>query len=130
MGTLKVSASINGNDVLTSPISLSVSKTVSADSGFLSKAKIASINDNTTFTLFKAQDKTSAILYVKNMSNVEEDYIYLLENQDEVFAKISGGGFAILPVNPLKTIRAYGTKVDQIVEYGVFGTDSSAVSLV
>lgn len=129
MGTLKVSASINGNDVLTSPISLSVSKAVSADSGFLSKAKVLGITDSTYLTIYKADDKTKAIVYVKNMSNVEEEFIYLMETQAEVFAKIPGGGFAIFPVMPNKSIRAYGTKVDQIVEYGVFGTDSSAVSL-
>ena len=37
--------------------------------------------------------------------------------------------FAFIPAQQDQTFKAYGTDVDQIVEYAVFGLDSSAVTL-
>jgi len=35
----------------------------------------------------------------------------------------------LLPVQNDQTLKAYGTDVDQMIEYAVFGLDSSAVTL-
>ena len=43
--------------------------------------------------------------------------------------KIAGGEFAFFPAKSDVSLKAYGTAVDQIIEYGVFGLDSSAVRL-
>jgi hypothetical protein len=44
-------------------------------------------------------------------------------------AKIAGGQFAFIPVAVDKTFKAYGTKVNQTIEYGVFGYDNPANTL-
>ena len=35
--------------------------------------------------------------------------------------------FAFIPLDPTKTQAVFATKVDSLVEYGVFGNDNSAV---
>ena len=50
-------------------------------------------------------------------------------SDDPVVMKIGGGEFAFVPAKNDQTMKAYGTDVDQMVEYAVFGLDSSAVTL-
>ena len=130
MGTLRATLSLASSDVLSSPIALNVSAAVSADSGLLSRAKVAQVAVNAAaLKVYKADDKvTSAYLYVKNLER--EKYVYLYNDaNDDVFAKLAGGEFCFVPVAPDQDIKAYATRVDTLVEYGVFGLDSSAVTL-
>ena len=48
-------------------------------------------------------------------------------SDDPVLAKLGGGEFCFMPVDPAVNLKLYGTDVDQIVEFAVFGLDSSAV---
>ena len=133
MASLRASITLNSADVLTSPLAITVASNVLCDTGSLTRAKILGTQEgalNNARVVYKADDKTEvAILFVRNLSEEREKYMYLSETQDEVFAKIPGGGFALIPVDPTKTIRIHGTDVDQVAEYGVFGLDSSAVAL-
>tara|TARA_Y100000114_G_scaffold157154_1_gene187500 strand:- start:1184 stop:1588 length:405 start_codon:yes stop_codon:yes gene_type:complete len=133
MGTLRATLSLASADVLSSPISVSVSSAATADSGLLSRAKIlkTAVHDD-ALKVYKENDKlTSAYLYVKNLDTETEKYVYLYNdaNSNDVFAKLAGGEFCFVPVAPDQTIKAYATRVDTLVEYGVFGLDSSAVTL-
>jgi hypothetical protein len=68
-----------------------------------------------------------AYLYIKNLETELENYIYIHNDTDTgLVAKIGGGEFAFIPVSPDKKYEVYGTRVDQMIEYGVFGNDNSA----
>ena len=71
------------------------------------------------------------ITYEEALADEREKYVYLYQDSDndDVFAKIGGGEFAFIPVKVDKTIKAYATQVDTMVEFAVFGLDSSAVTL-
>ena len=72
----------------------------------------------------------SNYLYIKNLDSVLENYIYLrneTESDTALAAKVGGGEFAFIPLSPDKTYAVHGTKIDQMVEYGVFGNDNSSV---
>lgn len=133
MANLRASITLNSADVLTSPLALTVASNILCDTGSLTRAKILGTTAgalNNARVVYKANDKTEvAILFVRNLSEEREKYMYLHEDQEETFAKIPGGCFALVPVNPAKTVYIYGTDVDQVAEYGVFGLDSSAVAL-
>jgi hypothetical protein len=83
--------------------------------------------------IYKPSDKLeSAYIYIRNLAVEKEDYIYVYADtaaDDPVILKIAAGEFAFLPVPNDANLKAYGTKVDQIIEFGVFGNDSSAVRL-
>ena len=67
---------------------------------------------------------------MKNLGGETEKYAYVYaetSNDDPVLAKLAGGEFCFMPVDPSVELKVYGTDVDQIVEYAVFGLDSSAV---
>jgi hypothetical protein len=81
--------------------------------------------------VYLANDKSDrAYLYIKNLDESLENYIYLrneTESDTALSAKIGGGEFAFIPLSPDKTYAVYATKVDSMVEYGVFGNDNSSV---
>lgn len=135
MGTLKSSLTLSSSDVLSSDVSLSTSMSVSADSGSMMRVKLlgTAIGSN-AITIYKASDKVdNAYVFIKNMDAVRENYIYVYADtttDDPVIMKIAGGEFAYFPAKSDQVLKAYATKVDTIVEYGVFGLDSSSVKLV
>lgn len=133
MATVNVAVTINSTNVLTTPVSLGASMALEADSGTIIRAKVADTSGaGSGITVYKANDKeTSAYLFVRNMSTEHEDYIYIYNDTDTdaSVAKLAGGQFAFIPVAVDKTFKAYGTKVNQIVEYGVFGLDNPANTL-
>ena len=49
------------------------------------------------------------------------------QTDDTEIAKLGGGEFCFIPVDPSADLFAYGTRVDQLIEFGSFGLDSSAV---
>ena len=87
--------------------------------------------DTDDMIVYLANDKTDrAYLYIKNLDSVLENYIYLrneTESDTALAAKVGGGEFAFIPLSPDKTYAVHATKIDQMVEYGVFGNDNSSV---
>jgi hypothetical protein len=133
MATVRASLSLNSSDVLSSALALTATVSLVADAGSMIRAKVAqtAVNAN-ALVVYKADDKlTSAYLYVQNLDAEKENFIYVYQDtdNDDLVAKIGGGEFAFIPVAVDKTFKCYATRVDTMVEYGVFGLDSSAVTL-
>lgn len=132
MGLLNASLSLNSPDILSSVVSVSVGVGVNADSGNITRSKVAATGATGAITIYKANDKLdSAYVYVKNMHQEREKFAYVFADttEDAVFLKLAGNEFAFMPVKNDVTLKAYVTEVDQIIEYGVFGLDSSSVTL-
>lgn len=133
MATVRASLSLNSSDVLSSALALTATVSLVADAGSMIRAKVAQTAVNTNaLVVYKADDKlTSAYLYVQNLDAEKENFIYVYQDtdNDDLVAKIGGGEFAFIPVAVNKTFKCYATRVDTMVEYGVFGLDSSAVTL-
>ena len=131
MATVRASLSLNSADVLTSPLTLSVVTNITCDSGSLTRAKVKGVAaDTNDMIVYLANDKNDrAYLYIKNLESELENYIYLRDETtgDATHAKIGGGEFAFIPLDPSKTQAVFATKVDSLIEYGVFGNDNSAV---
>ena len=133
MATVRASLSLNSSDVLSSALALTATVNLVADAGSMIRAKVAQVAVNANaLVVYKADDKlTSAYLYVQNLDAEKENFIYVYQDtdNDDLVAKIGGGEFAFIPVAVNKTFKCYATRVDTMVEYGVFGLDSSAVTL-
>lgn len=134
MATVTAALTLNSNDVLTSALALSVNSVISCDSGSLIRAKVkGTAADTDDKLLYKANQKNDrAYLFIRNLEAELENYIYVrneTESNTALVAKIGGGEFAFIPIAPDKTYEAIATKVDSIIEYGVFGNDNSAVQL-
>ena len=132
MATVKVYLGLNSNNVLSSPLALSVSSSIIADSGSLIKAKVkGTAVDTNDMIVYLANEKSErAYLYVRNLETRLEDYLFLrneTESDTAFAAKIGGGEFAFIPLSPDKTYAVHGTKPDSLIEYGVFGLDNSSV---
>lgn len=136
MAVLRASLNLSSPDVVSSEISLNASMSTDVDSGYLMKSKVADTTGSVASTpkplkLYKANDKSeTAYLFIRNLALEKEKYIYLMGTQEEIFAKIAGGAFGLIPIEVSETIYAYGTEVDQLIEYALFGNDSSSVSFV
>jgi hypothetical protein len=130
MGSVRASFSFSTSDVMTADISLSVGADLLADSGTISRAKVVKTAvDANALEVYTVNDKTeSAYLYLKNLDTVKENYVYIYNDTDSdgLVAKIAGLEFCFIPVAVNKAYRVYGTKVDSMVEFAVFGLDSSA----
>ena len=122
MATLTVGLNINSLDVLSTNLGLSLQKNITVDSGNIIRAKVKG-----TAADVANQCSDRAYLYIKNLELELEKYIYIHNDTDtgEV-AKIGGGEFAFIPLNPAKKYEVYGTIVDTMIEYAVFGNDNSA----
>ena len=131
MATVRASLSLNSADVLTSALALTTVANLTCDSGALIRAKVkATDHDNTALRIYAAnQCNERAYLYVKNLDVELEQYVYVYNDTDSdgLVAKIGGGEFAFIPVAVDKAYVVYATKVDTMVEYGVFGNDNSTV---
>jgi len=129
MATVRAALTLSSNGVLTSPLTLTVSSTLSVDSGSLIRAKVKGVAADTNDLAIYIANQCSerAYLYIKNLETELENYIYIHNDTDSgLVAKIGGGEFAFIPVSPDKKYEVYGTRVDQMIEYGVFGNDNSA----
>lgn len=129
MANLRVSLNIASTDVLSSALNLSLEKVMSVDSGNLIRAKVkgtaADSNDLAVYVANQCSDR--AYLYIKNLETDLENYIYIHNDTDTgLVAKLGGGEFAFIPLNPDKKHEVYATRVDTMIEYGVFGNDNSA----
>ena len=129
MGNLRVGLSLSSTDLLSSPLNISVATSLIVDSGSLIRAKVkgtaAGTNDLAIYIVDQCSDR--AYLYIKNLDSQLENYIYIHNDTDTgLVAKVGGGEFAFIPVAVDKKYEVYGTKIDTLIEYGVFGNDNSA----
>lgn len=134
MGTLRAVLTLASSNILSTALNINVQSTVDADSGNVIRGKIlGTAAGSSAVTIYKASDKTgNAYVFIKNMDPERENYIYVYadtSSDDPVIMKIAGGEFAFFPAKSDQVLKAYGTKIDTVVEYGVFGQDSSAVTL-
>jgi len=129
MAAVRVSLSLNSPAVLSTPLSLTVNSTLVVDSGSLIRAKVKGTEADTNDLAIYIADQCSerAYLYIKNLETELENYIYIHNDTDTgLVAKIGGNEFAFIPVSPDKKYEVYATKVDTMIEYGVFGNDNSS----
>tara|TARA_B100000768_G_scaffold130628_1_gene121279 strand:+ start:254 stop:661 length:408 start_codon:yes stop_codon:yes gene_type:complete len=129
MANIRVSLNISSSNVLSSALNISLEKIISVDSGNLIRAKVKGVaadsNDLAVYIVNQCSDR--AYLYIKNLETELENYIYVHNDTDTgLVAKLGGGEFAFIPINPDKKHEVYATKVDTMIEYGVFGNDDSA----
>lgn len=133
MGSLVATLTLATTDVLTSDVRMSVTANVTADSGHMSRAKIAATGVTGALTIYKQNDKQeSAYVYVKNMSQEREQFIYVFNDEatdDSIVLKLGGSEFAFMPMERGQALKAYGTITNQVVEYGVFGVDDPSATL-
>jgi len=134
MATVRATISLSSTTVMPTPINIGANMTVNADSGTVQRVKIlGTASDSNPVMIYKANDKLSnAYLYIKNLASEKEKYISIFadsSSDDPTVVKLGGGEFAFIPVNSAQTLKAFGTDVDQMVEFAVFGLDSSAVTL-
>ena len=130
MGNVKVGLTIGSADVLSAPISVSLSSSLSVDSGNIQRVKVnGTYVSGAAQTIYKANDKTSgAYIYVRNLQTADTDTVTIYEAGNSVaIAVLKGGEFMFLPVSLGVTLEAKVSTADDLIEYGVFGTDSSAV---
>ena len=129
MASVRATLSLSSADVLTSPLNVAVNTSLSVDSGSLLRAKVkgtaADTNDLAIYVANQCTDR--AYLYIRNLAATLEEYIYVHNDTDTgLVAKIGGGEFAFIPINPDKKHEVYATTVDTQIEYGVFGNDDSS----
>ena len=130
MGNVTTSLRISSADVLSTSVDINVLATLNADSGTLSRAKVVktAVHAN-ALEVYTLNDKTeSAYLYLKNLEADKESYvtIYNVTTGNAHVAKIGGGEFCFIPVEVANSYRVFGTRVDSMVEFAIFGLDSSA----
>tara|TARA_R110002050_G_scaffold52604_2_gene119865 strand:- start:851 stop:1264 length:414 start_codon:yes stop_codon:yes gene_type:complete len=130
MGNVTTSLRISSADVLSTSVDITVLANLNADSGTLSRAKVVKTAvDANALEVYTLNDKSeSAYLYLRNMDAEKENYvtIYNVTDSNGHVAKVGGGEFCFIPVNVIKSYRVFGTRVDSMVEFAVFGLDSSA----
>ena len=134
MGSVRATVSLTTNDVLATTVAISSTKVFTADSGSVNRVKVADVTlASGNPTVYKSSDKLDrAYLYVRNMSSDIEKYIYVwapTATDNPEIAKIGGGEFVFIPVPNDQTFKVYGTDVDQMIEYAVFGLDDSSTIL-
>ena len=130
MARVKASLTINSTDALSTPVSLSLSTTMDVDSGSVIRAKVATTAASGAMTVHKADEKlVHSYLYIRNLDPVKENFLYVFADtaaDDPVVMKIGGGEFAFVPVQEDQLFKAYGTKTEQLLEYGVVGLDNDS----
>jgi precorrin-2 methylase len=134
MASVRVTLGLSSADVMSTAVGINVATTLSADSGSIARAKVkGTAADTDDLVVYKANDKLeNAYLYIQNLDQEKENYITVrneTESNTALVAKIGGGEFAFIPVAVDKTYQCIATKVNTLIEYGVFGLDNSAVTL-
>jgi hypothetical protein len=130
MGSVTTTLRITSADVLSTAINLTATSLLNADSGTLSKAKVLKTAvDANALEVYTLNDKSeSAYLYLRNMEADKESYVTIYNDTDDDghVAKVGGREFCFIPVDVTKSYRVFGTRVDSMVEFAIFGLDSSA----
>ena len=110
MATVKVSLGLNSNNVLSSPLALSVSSSIIADSGSLIKAKVkGTAADTNDMIVYLANDKSErAYLYVRNLETRLEDYLFLRNERHCLYRQDRWWGVCVHPAFTRQNIRSPG----------------------
>ena len=130
MATVTTKLTLTSADLLSQNLNISASKSASVShTTGLARAPITSTAKGTAsgqVTLYTADDYAAiAYLYIKNTDTTATDYIYVYTGSN-IWLKLGGGEFAFIPIAVDKKYEVFGTKVDTLIEYGVFGNDNSA----
>jgi hypothetical protein len=130
MGNVTTTLRISSADVLSTSVDINVLANLNADSGTLSRAKVVKTAvDANALEVYTLNDKSeSAYLYLRNLDVEKENYVTIYNDTDSDghVAKVGGGEFCFIPVSVTKSYRVFGTRVDSMIEFAVFGLDSSA----
>ena len=134
MATISASLTLTSPDVLTSPLSVSVDTGILVDSGGMIRATVKGTSpDVNDLIIYKADDKdTQAFLYINNLASNLTDYIHVrneTSGDTALFAKIGGGQFGFMPIQADQTLAVHASVANTLIEYGIFGTDNTNVSL-
>ena len=129
MATLKATLTLTSSDVLSSPLNLTANSSLKADSGSLIRTRVkgtaADSNDLALYIVDQMSER--GYLFIRNLDSELENYITIHNDTDTGdVAKIGGGEFAFIPLAVNKKYEAYGTRANQLIEYGVFGYDNPA----
>jgi|3_EtaG_2_1085321.scaffolds.fasta_scaffold397133_1 hypothetical protein len=117
-------------DLLTDALALSDSTAVTAlHTSGLARTKIsATAAGASASTIYTADDYAApCYMYVKNTQTTSSHYIYIYNDTtsgDPVEFKLAGGDWAFFPTNADKTLRAYGSSANHVIEWMVFGTEN------
>ena len=130
MGSVTTTLRITSADVLSTAVNLTATSLLNADSGTLSRAKVLKTAvDANALEVYTLNDKSEcAYLYLRNMEVDKESYVYIYNDTDSdaLVSKVGGREFCFIPVDVTKSYRVFGTRVDSMVEFAIFGLDSSA----
>ena len=130
MASVKAALSFSTQSALSSPLNITKAFDGVVDSGHAIRSKVLGTSKSASaVTVSKANDKQDvAYLYVCNLDPDKENYIYLYTSPTAI-AKIGGGEFAFIPVNPAIDLKVYATNIGQMIEYGCFGMDDTQAKL-
>ena len=128
MATVIPKLTLISTDLLTDPISLTVTNNITCTHGGIMRSNVlATAAGGTATTIYTADDyAATCYIYIKNPDATPTDYLYLYDDTstgDPVMLKLAGGEWAWLPTIADKTYRIYATTTGTVVEYGIFGTD-------
>ena len=132
MATVTSKLTLTSSDLLSQPLSLSVSKalTATATTG-LARNKITSTDKGTAsgqVTLHTAADFTApAYIYIKNTDTTLSDHVIVYDattSGNPILLKLQGGEFAFMPFNNSVNLKAYAVNSGTIVEFMLFGTEA------
>ena len=127
--TAAINLSSPAEGLLTSAISLSDSTNITAtETTGLARAKVIKTAVHAdALVLYTVDDYAApAYVYVKNTDTTATDFIYVYDDTtsgDPVILKLAGGQWAFMPTNADKTLKAYATTANTVIEWIVFGTD-------
>ena len=129
MATVTSKLTLTSSDLLSQNLNISVSKSATAShTTGLARKKVAQTAVHANAALLYTADDYAAIayIYIKNTDTTATNYVYVYDDTtsgDPVILKLAGGEFAFMPTNADKTLKAYGTNANTVVESMVFGTD-------
>jgi len=129
MATVTAKLTLTSSDLLSQNLNISVSKSATAShTTGLARKKVAQTAVHASAALLYTADDYAAIayIYIKNTDTTATNYVYVYDDTtsgDPVILKLAGGEFAFMPTNADKTLKAYGTNANTVVESMVFGTD-------
>jgi len=130
MATLskKITLTVASGALTSGSITISEGKNLTVSNYLAGVIAITDTSKGGTNEIIYTADDFAAIayLYLKNTDTTATDYIYVYDDTstgDPVILKLGGGDFAFLPLNADKTLRAYATTANTVLEYALFGTD-------
>ena len=129
MATVTAKLTLTSADLLSQNLNISVSKSATAShTTGLARKKVAQTAVHATAALLYTADDYAAIayIYIKNTDTTATNYVYVYNDTtsgDPVILKLAGGEWAFMPTIADKTLKAYGTNANTVVESMVFGTD-------